>query len=69
VNEFSPYALDWVLVPSCQEFRCLHVAVTWEPGIPTLHTYICCEEQNRCMTYSISAEVRVGNGKLGQVGL
>jgi hypothetical protein len=41
MNEFPLYELDWLLLPSCQEFRYLHVAATWEPGIPSLHTYIC----------------------------
>jgi hypothetical protein len=33
-----------------------------------IHTFVG-EEQNRCMTYSISAEVGVNIGKLGRVGL
>jgi hypothetical protein len=33
-----------------------------------IHTFVG-EEQNRCMTYSIAVEVRVGIGKLGQAGL
>jgi hypothetical protein len=33
-----------------------------------IHTFVG-EEHNRCMTYSIAVEVRVGIGKLGQAGL
>jgi hypothetical protein len=66
VNEFPTYELDWILLPSCQEFRYLPMLLR----LGSLEFHLCIhtfvgEEQNRCMTYSIDAEVGVGIGKLG----